>query len=147
MKTQAMKNPLTLYFTALAFLFLIAVGAAYAMKSYGALGAQSAAAGNPAVHQVALKDGAAFPNEVIIELGDQVQFNSSDGRTHNISSGKGNDYGEEHGHVASGADSGEFGADEGYLVSFSEPGTYYFHDHYDADAFITVLVYTPEEGA
>jgi plastocyanin len=127
MKTTTMTNPFEkpgTYFLLLALLFLIGAGTAFALQSYGA---QANTAGS-SVHQVALKDGAAFPDELVIKVGEQVQFNSNDGRSHNISSGKGNDYGEEHDHVAYAAASGQFEADEAYLVSFPEPGTYYFHD-------------------
>ena len=150
MKTLAITNRMnakwSIYFAFLAVLFLVAVGIAYGAKSEGVLGAEQGAIAGSAVHHVSLKDGAAFPDELVIKVGEQVQFNSNDGRSHNISSGKGNDYGEEHGHDEQGVSSGQFAADEAFLVSFPAPGTYYFHDHYDASAFITVLVYTPEEG-
>lgn len=96
------------------------------------------------VHQISLYEDRADPNELIIKLGDKVQFNSTDGQNHNISRGKGNDYGHVHEHApgaSSTTESGSFGVGEGYLVSFTQIGTYYFHDHFDPDAFITILVY------
>ncbi|HEY0011158.1 MAG TPA: hypothetical protein VGB97_04620 [Candidatus Paceibacterota bacterium] len=130
----------TNYFALLTLLSFAAAGVAYAAQAEGT----KQAAVPETIHQVALIDGEAFPNELIIPIGDRVQFNSQDGLTHDISTGKGNDYDHEHEHVTTGVSSGHFGPDEAYLVTLPGAGTYYFHDHYNPDAFITVLVYEPE---
>lgn len=95
------------------------------------------------IYQVALSNGKADPNELIIHTNDKVQFNSRDGKSHNIAQGRGNDYGQAHEHAGGvGAiESGNFRADEAYLVYFKKAGTYYFHDHLDPNIFITILVY------
>ncbi|MES2437063.1 MAG: hypothetical protein V4519_03545 [Patescibacteria group bacterium] len=106
----------------------------------------------PTTHYVDLTDDKAVPAELLIKIGEYVQFDSKDGKTHNISSGKGNDYGNTHEHTATSSkmsgdqiESGPFGADEGFKVFFARTGTYYFHDHMDADITITVAVYDPSK--
>ena len=92
-----------------------------------------------AIHEISLLNNRAEPNELIIHLNDRVQFNSKDNKKHDIALGKGNDYGMKHEHI--GGDSGNFGPGEGYLVTFKKVGTYYFHDDFNPNIFITILVY------
>ncbi len=94
------------------------------------------------IYYVALNEKNAIPAELLIKRGEFVQFNSNDGKSHDISTGKGNDYGREHDHEGT-TQSGPFGADEGYKVQFNLIGTYYFHDHNNPDITITVAVYDP----
>ncbi|MDQ3123618.1 MAG: hypothetical protein M3Q14_02965 [bacterium] len=48
-----------------------------------------------------------------------------------------------HDHAESDYSSGTFQADEGWKVTFSKPGTYFFHDHFNPDLNILVVVYQP----
>ncbi len=98
----------------------------------------------PKIHFVSLLVGGASPDELAVKVGESIQFNSMDGKSHNISQGEGNDYDKEHEHNAQNfSDSGTFGPDEGFLVSFNKIGTYFFHDHLNPDLFVTVVVYDP----
>lgn len=103
-------------------------------------------------HTVALTKDQTKPVDLLINVGDYVQFNSKDGSEHQIIEGKptedhGHDayadavHGHEHGESRSMLDSGVFAADEGYLVQFSNVGKYNFHDNYNHDYAITVIVY------
>lgn len=88
------------------------------------------------------------PDELAVKAGEFVQFNSTDGQTHNISLGKGAGGHEdnhaahegEHEHTAAYA-SGDFDADEAWRVQFKTPGTYQLHDHYNPKQNILVIVY------
>jgi len=95
------------------------------------------------IHEVSLINDKAVPNELVIKLGDKVQFNTKDDKKHVISQGKGNDYSEHHNHVEVGttSDSGIFGKDEAYLLNINKTGTYYFHDDLNPNIFISILVY------
>ncbi len=97
----------------------------------------------PAVHEVSLFADHAEPTQLLINVGESVQFNSKDGNSHNIDSGAGNAYGETHDHAAEGIASGEFGPDEGYRVEFKKVGAYFFHDHDHPNITISVAVYDP----
>ncbi len=88
---------------------------------------------------VALESGKANPDTLTVKVGESVQFNSADGKTHSLSLGKGGDAHEHNGPFSS----GEFKADEAWRVQFKEPGTYYFHDHYNPGTNILVVVYKP----
>lgn len=89
---------------------------------------------------VALNADKASPDSVAIERGGYVQFNSADGKSHNLSLGKG---GEEHNHKGK-FHSGEFKADEGWRVQFSDEGSFFFHDHLNPNINVLVVVY--EQG-
>ncbi|MBA3758610.1 hypothetical protein H0X10_03200 [Candidatus Saccharibacteria bacterium] len=111
---------------------------------------------------VALSANGMNPNELAVKVGEFVQFNSADGKMHNISDGKGLNGGDEknhespaassdddhnphdvpHDHVGSYA-SGDFAADEAWRVQFKKPGTYRLHDHYNPKLEIVVVVYEP----
>lgn len=88
---------------------------------------------------VALKSGGANPNSIAVAKGSSVQFNSADGKTHSLSLGEG---GEEHSHSGK-FSSGDFKADEAWRVQFNDEGSFYFHDHYNPQINILVVVYTP----
>lgn len=105
---------------------------------------------------VSLTESAMSPNAIFVKVGEFVQFNTNDGKTHNISLGAGadvhDDASEDHHdadhettpHEHTGAySSGEFGVGEAWRVQFKEPGTYMLHDHYNPKLFITVVVYQP----
>lgn len=88
---------------------------------------------------VYLREGKADPATVAVPAGSFVQFNSADGTTHNMSQGKG---GAAHEHNGS-FSSGPFKADEAWRVQFKKEGTYHFHDHYNPNINVMVVVYTP----
>ncbi len=98
-------------------------------------------------HIVKLQSDRAEPSAIAITRGDYVQFNSADGRTHNIGQGRGDDQVhvaaglDEHDHAGDGKESGDFGPDEGYRVQFNQVGTYDFHDHLNPTISVTVIVY------
>lgn len=81
----------------------------------------------------------ANPDTLAVVAGGYVQFNSADGKTHSLSLGKG---GEEHSHSGP-FSSGDFDADEAWKVQFKEPGSYHFHDHYNPELNVLVVVYEP----
>lgn len=88
---------------------------------------------------VALTKDGASPNAIAVATGSYVQFNSADGKSHNLSIGKGGDAHEHTGKFYS----GEFQADEGWRVQFNEEGSFTFHDHFNPKINIVVVVYTP----
>ncbi len=88
---------------------------------------------------VALKPEGAVPDTVTVIVGESVQFNSADGKTHSLSQGLG---GEEHQHNGV-YTSGDFAADEAWRVQFKQPGTFKFHDHYNPAVNILVVAYEP----
>lgn len=88
---------------------------------------------------VALTKDGASPNTIAVAMGSYVQFNSADGKSHNLSIGKG---GHEHEHTGK-FYSGEFLADEGWRVQFNDEGTFAFHDHFNPKINVVVVVYTP----
>jgi plastocyanin len=105
-----------------------------------------AATSTEVVNHIALKDGKATPADLLIKVGEFVEFDSKDGKPHDIASGKGNDYGNHHDHtVGDGIESGAFAADEGYKVQFTKVGIYYFHDHLSPSIAISVAVYDPTQ--
>lgn len=83
-------------------------------------------------------DGAS-PDTLAVLAGGYVQFNSADGKKHSLSLGKG---GDEHSHSGP-FSSGDFSADEAWKVQFKEPGTYHFHDHYNPELNVLIVVYEP----
>lgn len=91
--------------------------------------------------EVDLNKSLTEPETIAIKTGQTVMFNSIDGRTHNMSLGEG---GDDHNHYGP-FSSGDFGTGEAWKVSFSEPGTFFFHDHYNPDINILVVVYDNSE--
>lgn len=107
-------------------------------------------------HEIALTSDQKEPIDVLINVGDYIQFNSRDGGDHQVIQGKptiehGHDElsdatnGEEHGTSGSPLDSGLIKADEGYLVQFNNVGKYEFHDNYHHAYAITVIVYDKDK--
>lgn len=100
------------------------------------------------VYEVALKKGIKEPIDLLISTGDYIQFNSKDGREHQIIQGASTKT--EHGgdpHVPSPLDSGVIKADEGYLLQFNNIGKFEFHDNYDHNITITIIAYDPNKKA
>ncbi len=109
-------------------------------------------------HVVSLTKDQSKPVDLLINVGDYVQFNSKDGGEHQIIQGKptadhGHDeyadavHGEEHGKTDSPLDSGVIKSDEGYLLQFNNIGKFEFHDNYNHDSEITVIVYDKNKKA
>lgn len=88
---------------------------------------------------VALTKDGASPNALAVPVGSYVQFNSADGKAHNLSVGKG---GHDHDHTGK-FYSGEFQADEGWRVQFTDEGSFAFHDHLNPQINVVVVVYAP----
>ena len=108
-------------------------------------------------HQVSLTGTQTEPIDLLVDVGDYVQFNSRDGREHQVIQGKptadhGHDeyadavHGEAHGLADSPLDSGIIKADEGYLVQFTTVGKFDFHDNYNHDYAITVISYDKDKS-
>ncbi len=102
---------------------------------------------------VSLKNGVASPQSLGVPIGSVVQFNSADNQTHNIILSK-----DEGGHsgasqVGSAAhdttseisSSGDFGAGEAWRTIFSKEGTFSFHDRYNHELTVFVVVFKPGE--
>ena len=90
-------------------------------------------------YAVDIKDGRAFPDTLTVPVGKTVQFNARDGQKHELAVGEG---GDQHHHEGS-FNSGEFGSGEAWRATFNQPGTYFFHDHYNPKVNILVVVYRP----
>lgn len=90
---------------------------------------------------VALQQDMAMPDTVAVPVGSYVQFNSADGKSHNLSFGQG---GEEHGHSGK-FYSGEFKSDEAWRVQFNDEGSFVFHDHLNPKISVLVVVYAPDK--
>jgi plastocyanin len=81
----------------------------------------------------------AKPDIIALKAGGFVQFNSADGKKHSLSLGSG---GSEHSHSGP-FSSGNFDGDEAWKVQFKEKGTFQFHDHYNPELNVLVVVYEP----
>ena len=132
------RNELTL----IAIFVVFALGAFIASRTYAKASAQS-----DIRHSVALTMSGIQPSAIAITKGDYVEFDTKDGRTHEIGQGKGDDAVHQdagqyvHDHLIGGKQSGNFGPGEGYKVQFSQTGTYDFHDHLHPELSLTVVVY------
>lgn len=96
------------------------------------------------VYQVLLTAKGATPDALVVPVGEYVQMNSADGRVYNIGYGRGDSETKEHEHLGGVLDSGDFGAGEAFKVQIKEPGTFYFHDHYNAKTIVTVVGFVPD---
>lgn len=128
--------------TFIAIFVFFALGAFIASRTYA-----NASAKADTSHSVALTMSGIKPSAIAITKGDYVEFDTKDGRTHEIGQGKGDDEvhhasGQDvHDHLIGGKLSGNFGPGEGYKVRFSQTGTYDFHDHLHPELSLTVVVY------
>lgn len=139
MKLSSIKfKPVTLVLVAV--IFGVVSFAAFWLVGNKQQGFSATSATCPVSVCVALKTDAATPDTISVKLGDVVQFNSSDGKSHSLSTGLG---GDEHEHTGP-YSSGEFKADEGWRVKFKEAGTFKFHDH--TNPKISILVVAYQEG-
>ncbi|HUQ84765.1 MAG TPA: hypothetical protein VM077_00430 [Candidatus Limnocylindrales bacterium] len=92
------------------------------------------------IHMVSLMKDMADPDIVLAKVGDYVQFNAKDGKEHNLSQGSGNAVDKNHAHEEEGLESGVFKGDEAYKIQFKKVGIYSFHDHFNPDTYIRVIV-------
>lgn len=113
-----------------------------------------------ATHMVMLEKDGAKPDIVTINIGDTVQFNSRDGRSHQIVEEPGKEHasnnyplatlgewlipkasahGEER-HKSGGLKSAVFGPDEAFQIRFDERGIKTFGDHLNSGFSIVVVV-------
>lgn len=98
---------------------------------------------------VALQKNAADPSVLSVPVASYIQFNSCDGRPHDIGEGQGDDtyhqaaHKDEHDHAKGGLESGVFAANQGYRLTFKQAGVYHFHDHLNPKITITVVAYDP----
>ncbi len=128
------------------FMAILALTAAVGFRATSSLGAHKSRSID-ASHVVNLLSDHADPSVIAVVKGEYVQFNSKDGKTHNIGQGSGDDEvhqslgADQHDHAAEGKESGEFSPSEGYRVQFNQTGTYAFHDHLNPKISITVVVY------
>lgn len=84
------------------------------------------------------------PTAVTVKVGETIQFNSKDGRTHDIARGSGGLAGVHTATSETGPSSGQFGADEGYRLTMKDAGTFDFYDKLDPRLSVTVIVYVPK---
>lgn len=150
--SKYVKKPLLL----LAVGFIVVVGAAFVItyelssssdkppvSSTSPLGTKE----NP--HEVALTSDNQEPIDLVVKTGEYVQFNSKDGKEHQIVNGSSS---EQHGATSTGHEGSELStgiikSDEGYLLQFNEVGKFDFHDNYNHHYTISVLVYDPSKSA
>ncbi len=124
------------------FLIAVVIGASVA---HGLTKVKTTSADISNIHQISLESKKAEPNVVSIKVGEYVQFNAKDGKTHNIAQGEGDEFSHKHNHPEGSAESGKFGPDEAYKVQLKRTGVYHFHDHLNPDIYIAVVVYSPTQ--
>ncbi len=93
----------------------------------------------PVSECVSLYSQSASPDTITVTVGSFVQFNSSDGKKHNISLAHSVVQHED----ASEYESGDFEADEAWKVQFKKDGAFTFRDKYNDRISVNVIVYTP----
>jgi hypothetical protein len=105
--------------------------------------------GSGKLHSISLLSDHADPDIVFVKVGEEVQFNARDGKSHNISQGE-----SIHQHSAAtdaaqspGKESGTFGSTEGYRVAFRQAGTFLFHDTLNDSINVTVVAYETSSSA
>ena len=106
------------------------------------------------VHQVLLKKDHAEPDTLFIPVGEYLQINSADGRSHVIEYGKGSGKGDgkmqmmgvtiEMGSSSDVLRSGAFRADEAFRVQIKTAGTFFFRDSANPKIDIQVVGYVPD---
>lgn len=114
---------------------VVSFGIVYALKNNQKTASQTRCVGTC----VALRENKAEPDTIVVKTGSFVQFNSADGKTHDLSLGSG---GKSHEHKGK-LQSGDFGAGEAWRVQFNDEGSFTFHDHLNPKINVVVVVYTP----
>ena len=100
---------------------------------------------NDGTHTVELGANGAVPTAIAIVKGSYVEFDTKDGRSHNIYEGGGHNHSDNSAASSAGPESGVFGPGSGYRVTFSQLGTYQFRDHLHDNIAVTVIVYEPKK--
>lgn len=100
---------------------------------------------NDGTHQVELRSNGAVPTAIAVVKGSFVEFDTKDGRSHNIYEGSGHAHSDNSSASSGGPESGIFGPGSGYRVTFSQLGTYEFRDHLHDNIAVTVIVYEPKK--
>lgn len=96
------------------------------------------------VTQVNLTATGASPDQVNVIVGKSIQFNSKDGKSHNL--GLSDDSQHNHSTESDTAyKSGVFKADEAWKASFKTAGTYTFTDSLNPKISILVVAYVPSK--
>lgn len=129
------------YYLPIFVAFIVALSAGFFLKMISKPKTQRSVQ----THHVSLLKNKASPSELIVKLGETVQFDSRDGKNHDIAQGPGNEFKKAHDHPEGSKESGPFGPNEGYKISFTKPGTYHFHDHLNPKIFVAVVVYDPSK--
>jgi plastocyanin len=96
---------------------------------------------------VAIEADGISPDELAVKIGEFVQFNSADGKSHELTTATDNNAGDHsniHGGSKTTVASGIFGADEAWRVQFKQAGTYRLRDTKNANQEILVVVYEPK---
>lgn len=92
---------------------------------------------------VALSADGAEPDELSVKVGEYVQFNSADGKKHNLGLSSGSRHGGQ-GDSSEQYNSGDFAADEAWRVQFKQTGSYELTDRYNPKQTILIVVYKPK---
>lgn len=92
---------------------------------------------------VSIQNSGMNPAELAVKVGEFVQFNSADGKSHNLTTANpdAEDHDSIHGGSPTSISSGEFAADEAWRVRFKQPGTYKLRDTKNVNQEILVVVY------
>ena len=135
-KKKHPKRPLTLIILVAVIAAVVSFGIAYGLQSNRDKTSGQASCNGTCV---ALRKDKADPETLAVGIGSFVQFNSADGKTHDLSLGGGGKHHEHKGKFQS----GEFGADEAWRVQFNDEGSYFFHDHLNPKLNVLVVVYMP----
>lgn len=122
------------------YLAAMLTGAVAFTGAFALAGANNASKAAGGAYSVDLKEGRANPDSLAVAVGKAVQFNAKDGKKYNFALGEG---GEHHGHSGS-LSSGDFGEGQAWRATFSKPGTYFFHDHYNPNVNVLIVVYQPK---
>ena len=123
------------------FMLVAGFGIVFGVTKLTSPGDTAANKDDRVIHEVALKKENKDPIDILIKKGEYVQFNSKDGGQHQVVQGNNNNTTHSNGSL----DSGVFNGDEGYLLQFNEQGKFEFHDNYDHDYTMTIIVYDPDK--
>lgn len=124
---------------ALILILMVSFGSMYAYGSQKSKSANRQASSCEAANCVSLNKEAASPETLTVKTDDFVQFNSTDGKKHNISLVHSGAQHDDESHY----DSGDFAGDEAWKVQFKKDGAYSFQDKYNEKINVSVVVYTP----
>lgn len=122
---------------------LVLVGSfAFAYHIAGSTNASQATAAQsrcPVDACISLDSTSAEPQTITVKTGSYVQFNTADGKKHNLFLAHS---GVQH-HDHSRYESGDFGSGEAWKVQIREDGSYSFADKYHQSVKVSIVAYTP----